>query len=63
MLTLKETKEKGLSLKSTSILMVAVSLLITAGLLYSPTTDPGNGWQKLPPVLFRGEKHHEGFPF
>ena len=35
MLTVKETKEKGLSLKTTSILMVVISLLIAAGLVYS----------------------------
>ena len=35
MLSLKEKKEKGLSLKTTSVLMMIISLLITAGLLYS----------------------------
>ena len=35
MLSLKEKKEKGLSLRTTSILMTIVSLLIAAGLLYS----------------------------
>ena len=32
-LSLKEKKEKGLSLRTTSILMTIVSLLIAAGLL------------------------------
>ena len=35
MQSLKEKKEKGLSLKTTSILMVVISLLIAAGLVYS----------------------------
>lgn len=35
MLSLKDKKDNGLSLKNTSILMTVISLLITAGLLYS----------------------------